>query len=276
MIISQLLHDVSWSFHHGKLHELFFRDGITFATWGLVLVTGLLVWDGWRRGKHQENRWNREDAILAEARNPRYEFGLRWVTSRVDSVHMTRTLPARVNLWVANLGLHGLYVERLFIKHRDFGEASTPVEKIVQSGDQLDFEIPNSFWKSVPGISGSSDGVYLYGDHEVWLELADARDHLVTKKFLYTLEYCKVFWKLERGSNEERQATCPKCGQLLDLLLNPAGLLTEKAVQEKQWCYVLQELTVSCPNHESAHLHKGNLQGECRTSFMRQIIEGTC
>jgi len=61
MWIAALLCEPSKISDEGRLHELFVHDGITLATWGLFLVTALLVFYGWQTGKRQAARWTLED-----------------------------------------------------------------------------------------------------------------------------------------------------------------------------------------------------------------------
>ena len=93
-------HSFYWSLQQGKLHDLFFKDSVTVATWVLglftlllVLVTFLLVLDSWNKGREQRNRldredeqrnqdrgeerarWKREDEQAAELRKPSISLG---------------------------------------------------------------------------------------------------------------------------------------------------------------------------------------------------------
>ena len=75
------------------LHEWFFKDGMTFATWGLATVTLLLVIDGYHKGKVQRLRWVREDqhrdSDQADERERRIRdeqfHRLRWLDSHFNS-----------------------------------------------------------------------------------------------------------------------------------------------------------------------------------------------
>jgi hypothetical protein len=62
-MISFLLCESSKADPQGWFHEVFLHDGITFATWGLVIVTLALVVDSWLKGKEQRRRWKRDDRV---------------------------------------------------------------------------------------------------------------------------------------------------------------------------------------------------------------------
>jgi len=111
------------------------------------------------------------------------------------------------------------------------------------------FEIPKSFWRGFPS------GDYIYGDHEVWLRIADPDSEFESDRILYDMMYMQSkFHRLRRGSYEDRQPNCPKCGKLVSFILPASGLLTEKEVQDTYWRQVLTDLERSCPNHHSKYL----------------------
>jgi hypothetical protein len=60
------------------LHEMLLKDGITLATWGLAVVTGLLVVDSWRKGNDERQRWKRDDQFRR----------LQWLDTRFNSPGM--------------------------------------------------------------------------------------------------------------------------------------------------------------------------------------------
>jgi len=83
-----------WSF--GALRDLFFRDGLTIATWGLTIATALLVLDGWNKGKEMRAQWEavqreqeRERAQELERRAHDDQFRrLQWIDARFNSPSM--------------------------------------------------------------------------------------------------------------------------------------------------------------------------------------------
>jgi hypothetical protein len=71
----QLIHDLLWSLQQGELHRFLFADGITFATWGLVVATALLVYDSWQKRKEDRESEKRESARRNAERK---ELEARW------------------------------------------------------------------------------------------------------------------------------------------------------------------------------------------------------
>jgi hypothetical protein len=239
------------------------EQAITVATWGLVLVTLLLVvatvflWlDSLQKGKEQRERWDTEDRRQAALASPKYRFGLR-VTKPVLPKNATlNSTPTRiVSLWIGNFGQSALWVDQLFLKHREFAEGTISIDRLVAAGSESTIDLPDTFWEKAPGITGSQEGNFLYGDHELWLKMADAAHAFTTERILYFLHYQQhSFDKLERGSFEERQPKCPKCEKLVNGILPSTGLLTEHEVQDAGWRQVMGDLRNSCPNHVSALL----------------------
>jgi hypothetical protein len=236
------------------------EHAITLATWGLVFVTLLLVlatvilwWDSFTKGKEQRERWRREDEVSAELRKPKFRFGL----SHAEGERLTSQLGlAQMNtsaeLWVANFGSLGLYVNTFYVKHRDLGVHSTQVNRLVGPASEMRFIIPDSDWQKGPGTRGSSDGNYVYGDHEIWLEMSDASGDFESPKILYFLSYSSHrFDSIRRGNHEQRQPVCPRCGKYFNLVLPPTGVISEADVY---WTGVLEDFSNSCPNHSSARL----------------------
>lgn len=162
-----LLHDVSWSFHQGKFHELFFRDGITFATWGLVLVTGLLVWDGWRRGKEQRRRWTLEDK---QREDDRTELRTRWL--REDAKDEAGTEPRYAlgidvdddgpYFWIANMGTTAFLAKTIFLNRNQFGTnlrvpLPTPWNEPVSVGSKRIYRLTEeAFFPRIPEIQSNA------------------------------------------------------------------------------------------------------------------------
>lgn len=236
---------------------------ITLATWGLVFCTFLLViatlivWaDSWKRGKEQRERWAREDARAKQSREPKYDFGLKLTTRpQTGDSYRDLTTQGRARLWVVNFGLYGLYVNKLFVKHREFDVAELEINKMVPAGGQLDFELPSDFWEHVPSVGKPNGKNYIHGDHEIWLSVSDVDTIFESRRILYWVLYIDGrFNELKRGSFEQRQPNCPKCGQMLNALLPPTGLLTEREVQEAQWRHLMEDLASTCPNHKSVRL----------------------
>jgi len=159
-------------------------------------------------------------------------------------------------LWVANFGKSPLYIEQMFLQHRDSIAHSIEINRIVAPGKELHFVVSDDEWQKVPGIPGASDGNYFFGDHEVWLRLSDATHGFESERFLYELVYTgHSFTSLQRGAHERRNPSCPKCGLNLNHLgLRVSGCLTEDELQRLHWKPALADLEYSCPNHSSNHL----------------------
>lgn len=95
-MVNSFWHNLVWSYHEGVLHEWFFKDGITFATWGLAIATLLLVLDSRQKSKEQRERWLREDRHREsdradEQKRRRWDeqfHRLRWLDSQFNSPGM--------------------------------------------------------------------------------------------------------------------------------------------------------------------------------------------
>jgi hypothetical protein len=95
-MLSQLWHNLAWSYRQGLLHEWFLKDGITLATWGLAVVTLLLVVDSYRKSQEQRERWEHEDEQrTADREEEQRRWGrdeqfrrLEWLDSQFNSPSM--------------------------------------------------------------------------------------------------------------------------------------------------------------------------------------------
>jgi hypothetical protein len=277
-LIHKFLHDVAWSFHEGKLHDLFLHDGITFATWGLVLVTVLLVLDGWRRGKEQQDRWKREDQ---QHKQDREEERARW--SRDDEIRLDQQKPkltfgveprstaendrSPVTLWCANLGSVPFHIETAYIRRlTDFGDDQHDAHfeplQLVSVGEMSRMTVPSEIFR----------GLLLSVDMQFWLSVTTASTRIETDPKVYSLfcvEKGRVA-KIERGFHEVRKVSCAVCESVG--FYQPSGIESQNELL-RVMNLAEQELAGSCPHHFSTVLYSV-LNTEGRRTWYREQREG--
>lgn len=193
------LHGLSWSLHEGMLHEFFFKDPLTLATWGLVAVTLLLVIDSWRKGKEQRKRWDREDQ---QHKQDREEERARWVAEdkKQQELQSLRyrfgVMPAKeggVAVWLANMGQTAILWRSLWIERGDptaleqFDLRPIWLEqmKIVTAGGLTEFKIPNDLYLSRPDLNSSNKAQFSM-EVRCWLSLEGLENQIVTPKKRFT------------------------------------------------------------------------------------------
>jgi hypothetical protein len=272
-VTTLLLHNLAWSLEQGRLHELFLHDGITFATWGLVAVTVLLVGDGWRRSKEQQARWKREDEQrqkehsetqarwrreddrLEESLRPKFRFGLSRVAVQVI-LHGMNYHKWGLKLWVTNFGDSAIYVQAVHVKRRNKLKGVMPVNRIVPAGGELHLDLPDTGWQTLKSVLNVPDGVYLWGDYEVSLSLLDAAHQFTSDSCLYFWLYTNhSFEEFSPGAHEPRHPICPTCNnELTNLGLRTTRLNSEENLQADVWEPMLTDLVKSCPDHQSEFL----------------------
>jgi cbb3-type cytochrome oxidase subunit 3 len=254
--LRQLLHDFAWSLHIGKLHELFLHDGITFATWGLVVVTILLVAYSWHAGREQRKRWEREDEqrkqdrdeerarwkredeIRNESQNPVFTFGLDWGASKSGIV-----------LWCANLGLVTFQVEKVSaIVISDHNESSSSIadfvpQTLVKSGEKVDIPLPLEVFSSV----------FFSADLEFSISIAYANRRLLSEAKAYSFFAANKgrIDRMSEGFHSLQKVKCEKCEA--NGFADPKGVLSRSELQAIR-SRAESDLSTSCPNHYSEFL----------------------
>ena len=252
-MVASWLHDVAWSFHQGKLHELFFKDGITFATWGLAAATALLVFDNWRGAREQRERRQRE---YDESHALRFTHGL-----QLDPPNAGLFANKPVEVWVANLGSRSFFVRAIEIRRHDRrgaafsrwqgfhpGEIWFDWDEVVQPGERRALPLNDQgFWRGAP-LAGV--------DVEVTVEIRDGdqRTARATNGFLVCVRHgSSQPNSIEKGFGALWFPLCPKCGKQKGMF-QPKGLNSFAEVDE-DWIKAIQrDFEQSCPNHQSKRL----------------------
>lgn len=109
----QLLHfDVKWFFSDGSL---------ALATWGLVIVTALLVLDGWRESSEQKRQWQEERKLREEESKP----------SAVVEIAVREEAPLDMLFAVFNLGRNTFFVDKMIVTATDGTRSESDLTPLV-------------------------------------------------------------------------------------------------------------------------------------------------
>jgi len=92
----------AWLFNEGSLTSATWA--LVLATVGLLIATALLVRDGYRKSREQQDRWKREDLLRAEAAKPKATVEL-----------AKRKNDPRVIVLCYNLGEHPFVIDKVTV-----------------------------------------------------------------------------------------------------------------------------------------------------------------
>jgi len=226
---------------------------VTFATWGLVLVTLILAlvtlalvldsranrreqrqrWikeDQDHLREHEEllQRWKREDAVRDSAADPKADFGLR--SNRGGDF----------TLWSANLGTSSFLLVRLRMVHL-VGEKQDQIHEfepaIVPVGQSIEIRLPTLGWQD--------------GNWEVYLALRGPQREVTTSAKLYYLLFADDrAVRVQTDLRGLETISCPKCK--VQVTNFEMGGLASKADVQQELEQALGDLQRSCPEHESS------------------------
>jgi hypothetical protein len=239
---------------------------VTLATWGLVLVTFLLViatfvmWlDSLSKGREQKvrwvledeqhrkdreeerSRWRRDDEIRQEEQRPKFDFGL-------DIQPLLNSHRNDVVVWCANLGSASFIVKRILARHLiDFDEDEAPKhfdpQVIVKAGEMARVSIPASLFMDV----------HMRADKEFWIAVssADIEVESAGKIFSFFAADRSKIDNISEGFHGLKKVKCVKCDATG--FLPPNGVLSKTLLAEMM-NRAATELAETCPSHESGLL----------------------
>jgi len=94
---------------HAAFEWLFSDRSLAPATWGLVLVTALLVLDGARKSREQKRQWDEERKLRQEEAKP----------SAVVEIVVKEESPLDMRFAVFNLGRNSFFIDRMIVRASD-------------------------------------------------------------------------------------------------------------------------------------------------------------
>jgi hypothetical protein len=112
------------------------EQSLTLATWGLVIVTALLVLDSWNKSREQRKRWDREDQQRVDDAKPKTLIELAKRPSSPDVVVLCY-----------NLGSNTFVIDKLILycdKATKFGDLEGPL--IVLPGTYVHIKVSCASW----------------------------------------------------------------------------------------------------------------------------------
>jgi hypothetical protein len=159
---------------HTLLEWLTNERSLAVATWGLVIVTAMLVCDGWWEGREQRKRWDEEDKRREDESKP---------TAHVEAVVFA---DAATEMHVAcyNLGNHSFLIDRLVALAASGMRYESDIQPVIV--------VPGRF-VTIPfnpcDVLSSRGSDQQFTEGQIVLTLRGARDTLQTAPVWFCAEY---------------------------------------------------------------------------------------
>jgi hypothetical protein len=98
------------------------EKSLALATWGLVAVTAMLVFDGWRSGREQSKRWGHEDERRAEESKP---------SAVVELATCADAIFSEMYFACFNLGSNTFFVDKLIVTTTDGTQSESDLAPLI-------------------------------------------------------------------------------------------------------------------------------------------------